>query len=381
MSLLPGRGMPLFFLRGKCQANRAMLCPLLAWQTVVRTMTEKWQQTCLHLPVSDAHLPLFHAALDQLFELLQSEGASAHKTLGVKNPAQWLEKAQSPHHLTQRGLLDLKVIEHALQELELAELPAEIALDRFLLPHLLLAASTPQTLHEGPIWLRETLTALIAVDAESALLDVETADELLESEPGCVTLPGLAKKTLAARWISRQLPPRKLWSLLAIPHFWTQIPPELLEEAQAIHQGKSPDHQQLELREDDLFAFADAFHGLTSVRLRQRGLPTAVRVIPPGGGLLWDLTVAQIAPLGPPLSLTQTTAQGWLDPLLTALPLPRPLGQGLALAGWHKVRLHLHDPDAAAELLDATLDLAQDPLPPTLLEGPGFAIEPLEKMA
>ncbi len=336
------------------------------------------RQSCLQQEFSANGLPLLAESLDALLQLLKSQGASPQRFLAAAKPADWLKKAVSLQHLLDSGRLDGKLIDAALQEIADPALSANAVIDRFLLPYLLLTAARPQLAGQPPVWLVDALAAMIAVDADNALLDVAAADEQLDGESGCLTVPWLARQTLAARWLARQLTQKRLWRVLsgAIP--WSEaIDATVLAEAHAIHNGASPQAVGTTHEEDDVFALMDAFHGLTCVRKRQRNVPTCQALVPAGGGLIWQLAAGRLHTAGDAVSLTQSAAAGYLEPPLSALPVPVPLGAGLLAAGWQSLRLELDDADAVDELLDSLLDLALDPLPPQTLDGLGFRIVPL----
>ncbi len=334
---------------------------------------------CLHQVFSPQALPLLAESLEALVELLRAQGAPPERFWHLPRGTSWLKTAHSLKHLLDSGAMDGAVLDRALAEIGDATLSADAVLDRFLLPQLLLAAARPTLAGDPPGWLVDALAAMIAVDAEAALLDLATAEERLDGDSGCLTQPWLARQTLPARWLARQLTPARLWRVLGGKDPWhAVIDAPLLADALAIHQGQSAQLSGVTYEEDDVFSLMDAFHALTCARRRVREVPTAVPLVPVGGGLRWQLAAGQLTVAGTPLTVGQATTAGFLEPPLPALPVPRPLGAGLLAAGWHTLRLELDDADAADELLDALLDLALDPLPPQALDGPGFRIVPHE---
>ncbi len=341
-------------------------------------MEAKRREQCLQQAFLAPQLPLLTDALDALVDLLRSQGAAPDRYLGAKRGSDWLKKASSFRALCDSGRIQPELLDRALAEIADDALGAAQIIDRFLLPYALLAAARPQLSGDPPPWLVDALAAMIAVDAEEVLLDVAVAQDRLDGESGCLTLPWLARRTLVARWLARQLTPARLWRVLAGKDDWRAVlSPELLAQAQAIHAGAAPQVVSGSYEEDDVFSLMDAFHALTCARQRQRGLPASLAIVPAGGGLLWQLANGQLRAAGESLSVTQSLAAGFLEPPLHALPIPVALGAGLRTAGWHTLRLELDDVDAADELLDALLDLALDPLAPQTLDGLGFRIVPL----
>lgn len=340
-------------------------------------MDVKHRDLCLQQVFSAKALPLLTESLDALIRLLQGQGVSPQQFLHATSGAGWLKNAVSIGHLLDERRLDDRAIDRALAEIADPSLSANQIIDRFLLPYLLLAAARPTLAGDPPVWLLDALAAMIAVDADDALLDVAAADERLDGEPGCLTLPWLARHTLPARWLARQLTPKRLWRVLGGATAWRDaIDAPLFAEADAIYRGTSPQVGSGTHEEDDLFALMDAVHALTSARRRLRAAPTCVAIVPEGGGLLWHLQSGQLRTVGTNLSLTQAAAAGFLEPPIHALPLPLPLGAGLRAAGWQTLLLELEDADALDELLDALADLALDPLPPQAINGFGFRIVP-----
>ncbi len=341
-------------------------------------MDAKQRDACLQQVFSAKSLPLLTESLDALMRLLQAQGASPGRFLGTTRATDWLKAHVSMAQLLDTGFLDGRVIDRALAEIADPGLKPEHVIDRFLLPHLLLAAARPKLSGAPPVWLVDALAAMIAVDADDALLDVAAADERLDGKAGCLTLPWLARQTLPARWLSRQLTPRGLWQVLSGDAVWSDaIDPARLAQALAIHNGESAQDSATTPEEDDVFSLMDAMHALTAVRRRQRGVPTCQAIVPAGGGLHWHLATGQLRAVGEPVSLTQAAASGFLEPPLHALPVPQSLGAGLRAAGWQTLLLELDDVDAVDELLDSLVDLTMDPLPPQAIDGFGFRIVPL----
>ena len=339
-------------------------------------MSHGFAERCLAEPLPLRDVPFVRDMLDGLFALLGGQGVSPQRFLGAKTPAAWLKNAGSLQDLVDRGQLDGAVLGRALADVGSPRLAPIEAIDRFLAPLLLLAAARPALNDQAPPWLVDALTALIAVDASDAVLDVEMADVRLDDVAGCLTLPWLARRTLPARWLARELGPKQLWRALSDEVAWERlIAPPLLAEALGIHHGVAAPLRPGGHEEDDVLALFDAFHGLTSVRLRVRGLPACKSLVPAGGGLLWRLADGQLQAIRPG-ALTHSAEHGFLDLPLTALPVPRVLGQPLLGAGWHTLQLRLTDEAAADELLDSLVDLALDPLPPQALEGSGFCLVP-----
>jgi hypothetical protein len=335
------------------------------------------REHCWQLGFSARSMPLLAESLDSLVRMLQGQGAAPQRYLGAANAAQWLKNAGSLQQLCDAGRLDAGLINQTLAEIADPNLPLAAVIDRFLTPHLLLCAARPQLAADAPAWLFTALAAMIAVDAEDALLDVAAAEEKLDGENGCLTLPWLARETLPARWLSRQVTPQRLWKVLSGALPWRDVlHSDLLAEAEAIHRGAPSPSTVASHEEDDIFALMDAFHGLTAARVRLRQLPHTQAIVPAGGGLIWNLHKGQLHTAGAALNLTQAAAAGFLEPPLHALPVPLPLGAGLRTAGWHALMLQLPDADAADELLDSLLDLALDPLPPQEIAGLGFRILP-----
>lgn len=339
--------------------------------------------SCLQQAFSSISMPLVEEAIAALFSLVQSEGASPQRILGQAKARDWLESAGSLAYLVETGRLSTQQVDAAVAEIAGHGLSPEAALDRYLLPHIVLAAATPMSLQPAknapPPWLVRSVRAMIAVDAAEPLLDPVIAQDWLDGHPGCLTLPWLGRETLPARWLSRCLTPRKFWTTLGRADFWQD--PAIagwLAQAEAIATGGDWPQVDGAPVEDDLFAFSDAWHALTTVRVRQRALPTAQPIVPQGGGLVWDLRDSTLQPLGGSTSVTEAAKLGYLEPPIAALAVPRTLGEGLRESGWQRVTLQLDDPDGVDELLDAVMDLALDPMDPQTLQGPGFSIEPAQ---
>ncbi len=342
-------------------------------------MDPKLRDRCLQHVFSAKALPLLTESLDALARLLQSQGAPPARYLGATTGAMWLKTAVSLQHLIDGGRLEARQIDAALAEIAGQGVTPDVVLDRFLLPYLLLAAARPTLAGDPPSWLLDALAAMIAVDADDALLDVAAADDRLDGQTGCLTLPWLARRTLPARWLSRQLTPPVLWRVVSGALDWqSAIAADLLEQAHAIQSGVAAQVESATREEDDVFALMDAFHGLTSVRKRQRNLPVTLPIVPAGEGLRWNLASGVLQTIGKPVSLTESAAAGSLEPPIHALAVPLPLGAELRAAGWRVLDLELDDADAADELLDSLLDLALDPLPPQTVNGLGFRIVPRE---
>ena len=338
--------------------------------------------SCLQQAFSSVHLPLLEEAIVALYALVQSEGASPVRVLGQPTPKAWMEGAGSIAYLCETGRLSSETVASTAAGIAEASLTPVQALERHFLPHVLLAAATPMSLQPAkdppPTWLVRSVQAMIAVDAAEPLLDPQIADDWLDGAPGCLTLPWLGRETLPARWLSRRMTPKKFWQAVGQAQFWqTPALAAWLAEAETIARtGVWPDVTDAPV-EDDLFAFSDAWHAMTAVRVRQHGAPVTVAQVPHGGGLVWNVASSTLAARGGPVSVTRAAQLGYLEPPVAQLGVPVPLSAGLRALGWRDVVLHLDDADAADELLDAVLDLALDPIAPQTLEGPGFSIEPV----
>lgn len=323
-------------------------------------------------PFVPAQLPRLTEALDGLAKVLADGDASPKSLFGAASGLRWLPRLGSVDQLLRDGWLSPAALDKALQALppDAADMDAAELLDLWLLPTLLeaIAGLAPLSPQLDPLW-RAVQAAGFAVDAWRPLLDPTALEE-----PPAVGAPdalGLLPAYRAAQGHEGLAP------LVAYAIGKGGIPPFVArwrsDAASAIQQ---PALGEDAFAEHEAAWLEDLLLGLHARSRKQSGWPVLVPA-PPQGGVVWDTTAATLAPAGKSETLLQAAAQGWLRPLPATLPAPPMASRRLHAAGWQRLHIAVHDPEALDDVLDGLFELCEDPAPPFLMEGEGFAVAPM----
>lgn len=330
--------------------------------------------------------PLFLDALEGLFELVRGADLDPRVVLGANSPIALTNRNNTVGSWLGEAQLLQPDWGHAIDERSLrawlASHPdAHGWVDRHLVPDLLLAAAAfphatrPGAAHPSDLW-SKALAAVIAVDAYRPLLDA--AQEPAElAEGGSHLRPMLGIWLPAGRFLAARL---GFDAVMAAAAGQASVVDALthadMAEVEALLRGQHAADAASAAQpfdEQDAAWLEDTVLALVHRRRRQGEVLRSAAVIPAGGALHFDLTLAEVAVAGPAASLGQHVDQGWVDPALLRLPLPAGPCRALVEGGWQSLDLQLRDLEDLEEALGALFDAFDDQIAASVA-GEGFEL-------
>jgi len=254
-------------------------------------------------------------------------------------------------------------------------------IDLYLVPEWLLGISRFSFAgHAVPATVRRALAAVTAVEAVRGLVDAQVPPEAVR-ERGCWLRPAIVHDVIAGRHVcSRVGEAEAIAALAGQAPIEGALDGDDLAEVAALAAGL---HTQAALGAparaglDEVQAVwvEDALLSLVQRRVRSAGVARPAEIAPTAG-LRVEFGTARLVTVGPPPTVLQSAALGFIDGDPGPMPLPVGPCRAAVATGWQALHVDIAHLDDLDDLVSALLDGLDDP--PSVagghLDGDGFSL-------